>query len=157
MEKRQRKQFWKGWKKLRTAFKILFIAILIYLLIQFLSDFIHHYTYIVGKVTEQGDTIQHLQEQVHTMSDTNAQITEQLQQAQHNLDLANLKIDSLTNEKLVKQVPKINIVGQPTTMTIDDIKAEIEPQLKITDPTVPAVIVGTLAILKTLVFKITAF
>jgi hypothetical protein len=158
VEKRQKQQFKKVWKSLKTMFKVLFIAIVIFILIQLLLDFIHHYDFIVRKVTEQGDTIEQLRQQLHTVSDTNVQLNEHLQLTQTQLDLANLQIDELTNEKLVQQAPQVSISGQPVVMTTEDIKQEIEPQLKFPDSTGPAaVVIGVLTVLKTLVFRIPAF
>lgn len=157
MEKRQRQQFRKVWKSLKTMFKVLLITIIIFILIQLLLDFMHDFDLIVRKVTEQGETINQLREQLHTVSETNVQLNEHLQLTQTQLDLANLRIDELANEKLIQQAPQVSIGGQPVVMTTEDIKQEIEPQLKFPDPSVPAVVIGVLTVLKTLVFRIPAF
>jgi hypothetical protein len=154
VEKRQRQ---KVWKSLKTMFKVLFVIILLALLIQFLSDLIHHLDFLAKRVTEQQDTISHLTQQLHSVSDTNVQLNEHLQHVQHQLDLSNMKIDDLTNAKLTQHTPQVNIGGQPVTMTVDDIRDEIEPQLKLPDPGPAAVVIGALTLLKTLVFRIPAF
>ena len=159
MKNRQRQTGKKVWKSLKTMFKVLLILIILALLIQLISDFLHHYDFLIKKVTEQNDTISNLTQQVHSMADTNTQLSEHIHQMQSQLDLANMKIDDLTNEKLLQQAPQVNIGGQPVVMTPEDVKAEIEPQLRFPDTahTLPAVLVGTFTVLKALAFRIVAF
>lgn len=131
-------------------FKVLFILIILALLIQYISDLLHHIDFLARKVTEQNHTIEHIRQQLHTVSDTNVQLHEQLQHTQHQLSIA--------NEKLIQHTPKVNIGGQPVVMTTDDIREEIEPQLKFPDSTGPAaVVIGVLTVLKSLVLRIPAF
>jgi predicted nuclease with TOPRIM domain len=159
-KKRNRHKFRKTWKSLRILFKVLFVAILLFILIQLLSDFIEHYNILVKKVTDQQHNIQQLQEHLHTVSETNAQLNEQLQLTEARLELANLRIDELVNERITQQTPQVYLGGQPVVMTVEEVHEEVESQLKIPelpDSTVPAVLIGALTILRAAVFRIPAF
>jgi septal ring factor EnvC (AmiA/AmiB activator) len=167
MNRRQRREFQKVWRTLKTAFKVLFILIVLFWLLSLLMDFLEHYDILVRKVTEQGNTIDQLQGELNTVTELNTQLEEQLQLTEAQLKLEEMKVNELTNELLKQQTPQVNIGGQPVVMTEDDVRAEIEPQLKTveektsswssTPNMAPVVIVGVLQVLKSLVFRVPAF
>jgi hypothetical protein len=165
MNKRQRKEFKKTWRTLKTMFKVLFILIVLFWLLSLLKDFMNDYTLLIEKVTQQGKHIDTLQGQLVEVTELNTQLNDQLSLTQAQLELESLKVDELTNELLKQKSPAVNIGGQPITMTEEDLKAEIEPQLKVVEektsswsPTspdmTPVVVVGVLQILKSLVFRV---
>jgi regulatory protein YycI of two-component signal transduction system YycFG len=168
MNKRQRREFKKVWRTLKTAFKVLFILIVLFLLLSLLKDFMDGHFLLIEKVNQQGNHIDQLQGHLNEVTEMNTQLNEQLQLTQAQLELESLKVDELTNELLKQQTPQVNIGGSPVVMTEDDVRAEIEPQLKTVpetetsswktpDLTTPIVIVGALQLLKSLVFRIPAF
>jgi TolA-binding protein len=166
MSKRQRREFKKVWRTLKTAFKVLFILIVLFWLLSLLKDFMDGHALLIEKVTQQGKHIDALQGQLVEVTELNVQLQDQLQLTQAQLELQNLRVDELVNEQLKQQVPQVNIGGSPVVMTEEDVRAEIEPQLKTVEEKLspldapnmtPVVIVGVLQVLKSLVFRIPAF
>jgi hypothetical protein len=167
MRKRQRKEFKKVWRTLKTMFKVLFILIVLFWLLSLLRDFMTDYTLLIEKVNQQGNHIDTLQGQLVEVTELNTQLNDQLQLTQTQLELESLKVDELTNELLKQKAPAVNIGGQPITMTVDDVRAEVEPQLKTVeektsswktpDMATPVVVIGVLQILKSLVLRVPAF
>lgn len=138
------KEMNKVWKTLKTAFKWLFIIILIFLLISLLKDFLDHYHFLVEKVNEQSHHIDLLQGNLHDVTEANNHLISQLQ-------LEHSKVEHLQQQLSLK------INGQPVDMTVDDIKAEVEPQLKFPDTStsfIPVTIIGILSVFKPLLFKL---
>jgi hypothetical protein len=166
MNKTQRREFKKVWRTLKTTFKVLFILIVLFWLLSLLKDFMDGHALLIEKVTQQGKHIDALQGQLVEVTELNVQLQDQLQLTQAQLDLEQLRVNELINEKLVSQTPQVNIGGSPIVMTEDDLRAEIEPQLKTVEEKLspldapsmtPVVIVGVLQVLKSLVFRIPAF
>jgi TolA-binding protein len=167
MNTTQRREFKKVWRTLKTAFKVLFLLIVLFWLLSLLKDFMDGHALLIEKVTQQGKHIDSLQGQLVEVNELNTQLNDQLQFTQAQLELQNLRVDELVNEQLKQQVPQVNIGGQPVVMTEDDLRAEVEPQLKNVPETetsswsspsmTPVVVVGVLQILKSLVFRVPAF
>jgi hypothetical protein len=163
MNTTQRREFKKVWRTLKTAFKVLFLLIVLFWLLSLLKDFMDGHALLIEKVTQQGKHIDSLQGQLVEVNELNTQLNEQLQLTQIQLET----VDELVNEQLKQQVPQVNIGGQPVVMTEDDLRAEVEPQLKTVPETetsswsspsmTPVVVVGVLQILKSLVFRVPAF
>jgi regulatory protein YycI of two-component signal transduction system YycFG len=167
MNRRQRREFKKVWRTLKTAFKVLFILIVLFWLLSLLKDFMDGHFLLIEKVNQQGQHIDFLQGELETVTELNTQLNEQLQLTQSQLQLEEMKVDELTNELLKQKAPAVNIGGQPVTMTLEDIQEEVEPQLKTVEEKTsswssapnmtPVVVVGVLQILKSLVFRVPAF
>jgi FtsZ-binding cell division protein ZapB len=134
----------KGWRTFKTAFKWLFIIIAIILLLDYIYDLIHHIQFLAEKVNVQNHNIDLLQGNIHNLQETNNHLIDQLQ-VEHS------KIEHLQHQLQVK------INGDPVDMTVDDIKKEIQPQLKF-EPSSPynyiPVIVGAMSTLKSLLFRL---
>lgn len=132
------------WKTLKTAFKWLFIIILVFLLISLLKDFLDHYHFLVEKVTQQSNHIDLLQGNLHDIKEANNHLISQLQ-------LEHSKVEHLQQQLSLK------INGQHVDITVEDIKKEIEPQLKFPDTSnsfLPVTIIGIMAALKPFLFKL---
>jgi hypothetical protein len=138
------KEMNKVWKTLKTAFKWLFIIILIFLLISLIKDFLDHYHFLVEKVNQQSHHIDLLQGNLHDAKEVNSHLISQLQ-------IEHSKVEHLQNELSLK------INGQPVHITVDDIKEEIEPQLKFPDLSpsfLPITIIGIMGALKPFLFRL---
>jgi hypothetical protein len=167
MNKRERQQFKKVWRTLKTAFKVLFILIVLFWLLSLLKDFMDGHALLIEKVGQQSQHIDSLKGQLVEVTELNTQLNEQLQLTQAQLQLEEMKVDELTNELLKQKAPAVNIGGSPVVMTQEDIQNEIEPQLKTVEEKTsswssapnmtPVVVVGVLQILKSLVFRVPAF
>lgn len=142
----------KKWQPLKTAFKVLLIMIILALLIYLLKelmDFLHHYDLLIKRVDTQQDQINLLQDNLQHSVDTNTQLQSQLHHTQFQLQLEQQKVDQLINDRLTYHEPKISINHEPVTMTVEDIKNEIKPQLKMPDPSIiPIILVGAFQILR---------
>lgn len=133
----------KVWKTLKTAFKWLFIITVIAWLLWLLSQFMEGHMALVERVNQQSQDINHLQGQLQNVLETNSELQKQLQ-------LQDLRIDDLTNERITQQTPAVNIGGQPVVMNEEDVQTEVKPQLKDdwSQGWVPVVVVGALQVLK---------
>jgi FtsZ-binding cell division protein ZapB len=134
----------KGWRTFKTAFKWAFIIIAIILLLDYIYDLLHHIQFLAEKVNVQNHNIDLLQGNIHNLQETNNHLIDQLQ-------IEHSKIQDLQHQLQVK------INGDPVDMTVDDIKKEIQPQLKF-EPSSPynyiPVIVGAMSTLKSLLFRL---
>jgi hypothetical protein len=134
----------KGWLTFKTAFKWAFIIIAIILLLDYIYDLLHHIQFLAEKVNVQNHNIDLLQGNIHNLQETNSHLIDQLQ-------IEHSKIQDLQQQLQVK------INGDPVDMTVDDIKKEIQPQLKF-EPSSPynyiPVIVGAMSTLKSLLFRL---
>jgi hypothetical protein len=134
----------KGWRTFKTAFKWAFIIIAIILLLDYIYDLLHHIQFLAEKVNVQNHNIDLLQGNIHNLQETNSHLLDQLQ-------IEHSKIQDLQHQLQVK------INGDPVDMTVDDIKKEIQPQLKF-EPSSPynyiPVIVGAMSTLKSLLFRL---
>jgi FtsZ-binding cell division protein ZapB len=139
-----KKELRKGWKTLKSAFKWVFIIVALFLLLNYLYDLYHHFQFLIEKVHTQAHSIDLLQGNIHDLQTANSHLIDQLQIEHH-------KIESLQQQLQVK------INGDPVDMTVDDIKKEIQPQLKF-EPSSPynyiPVLVGTMSTLKSLLFRL---
>jgi hypothetical protein len=141
--KKDWREMGKIWKTLKTAFKWLFILILIFLLISFIKDFLDHYHFLVEKVSQQSNYIDSLQHTVHNLNETNTNLVNQLH-------IEHSKLENLQQQLSVK------INGEPVHMSVEDVKRKIEPQLKLpsmSESFIPVTILTTMTLLKTLVFR----
>jgi FtsZ-binding cell division protein ZapB len=134
----------KGWRTFKTAFKWAFIIIAIILLLDYIYDLLHYIQFLAEKVNIQNHNIDLLQGNIHNLQETNNHLIDQLQ-------IEHSKIQHLQQQLSVK------INGDPVDMTVDDIKKEIQPQLKF-EPSSPynyiPVIVGAMSTLKSLLFRL---
>jgi FtsZ-binding cell division protein ZapB len=139
-----KKELRKGWKSLKSAFKWIFIIVALFLLLNYLYDLYHHFQFLIEKVHTQAHNIDLLQGNIHNLQETNNHLIDQLQ-------IEHSKIEHLQQQLSVK------INGDPVDMTVDDIKKEIQPQLKF-EPSSPynyiPVIVGAMSTLKSLLFRL---
>jgi apolipoprotein N-acyltransferase len=134
----------KGWRTFKTAFKWAFIIIAIILLLDYIYDLLHHIQFLAEKVSTQSHNIDLLQGNIHNLQTANNHLIDQLQ-------IEHSKIEHLQHQLSVK------INGDPVDMNVDDIKKEIQPQLKF-EPSSPynyiPVIVGAMSTLKSLLFRL---
>jgi cell division protein FtsB len=134
----------KGWRTFKTAFKWAFIIIAIILLLDYIYDLLHHIQFLAERVNIQSHNIDMLQGNIHNLQQANSHLIDQLQ-------IEHSKIQDLQHQLQVK------INGDPVDMTVDDIKKEIQPQLKF-EPSSPynyiPVIVGAMSTLKSLLFRL---
>ncbi|MEH7116102.1 hypothetical protein V7128_01585 [Neobacillus vireti] len=134
----------KGFKTLKTAFKWLFIIIAIFLLLDYIYDLLHHIQFLAEKVNTLNNNVDLLQGNIHDLQQANSHLVDQLQ-------IEHSKVQDLQQQLQVK------INGDPVDVTVDDIKKEIEPQLKF-EPNNPynyiPVIVGAMSTLKSLLFRL---
>jgi FtsZ-binding cell division protein ZapB len=134
----------KGWRTFKTAFKWAFIIIAIILLLDYIYDLLHHIQFLAERVSTQSHNIDLLQGNIHNLQETNNHLIDQLQ-------IEHSKIEHLQQQLQVK------INGDPVDITVDDIKKEIQPQLKF-EPSSPynyiPVIVGAMSTLKSLLFRL---
>ena len=139
-----KKELRKGFKTLRTCFKWLFIIVAIFLLLDYIYDLLHHIQFLAERVNMQNHNIDLLQGNIHDLQQANSHLVDQLQ-VEHS------KVEQLQQQLSIK------INGNPVNMTVDDIKQEIEPQLKF-KPNNPynyiPVIVGAMSTLKPLLFRL---
>jgi hypothetical protein len=134
----------KGWRTFKTAFKWAFIIIAIILLLDYIYDLLHHIQFLAEKVNVQNHNIDLLQGNIHDLQTANSHLVDQLQ-------IEHSKVEQLQQQLSLK------INGDPIDMTVDDIKKEIQPQLKF-EPSNPynyiPVIVGAMSTLKSLLFRL---
>lgn len=125
-EKKKKRQ------RLISTFKWLIIIIVLAWLIMLIKDFLEHFQFLVARVNEQADQINNMSGQLNELKQANVQLSDQLH-------MAEMKISELTNEKLVQQPPKVNIVGATETIRSEN---PIQPI------SAPVVIVTVLVVLK---------
>ncbi|WP_299831613.1 hypothetical protein [uncultured Metabacillus sp.] len=142
----------KIWKTLKTGFKILFILILLFLLISLINDLMNTNAALIEKVTQQGKHIDMLQGQLSELTQVNADYQIQLNLAETKIETLKEQIKiSINNQPINQPVETVESV-EPRVVTEEDLKAEIEPQLKLPNvPVLPVVLVGVLSLFKTLI------
>ncbi|MNF66519.1 hypothetical protein D3C84_483130 [compost metagenome] len=142
----------KVWKTLKTGFKILFILILLFLLLSLINDLLNTNAALVEKVTQQGEHIDMLRGQLSESTQLNTDYHLQLTAAEAKIETLKEQIKiSINNQPINQPVETVEII-EPRVMTEEDLKAEIEPQLKFPEvPILPLVIVGLLSSFKILI------
>ena len=112
----QRRNLKKGFKNLRTAFKWLFIILLvltiIYMLLQLLNLSAEN-SLLIERVNKQDQQLTNYQWQLEESFATNTALEEQLQATRTELSLQQDRIDELVNQKLYQQEPKVFIDSEP--------------------------------------------
>lgn len=146
MDKQTKKKLKKGFKQLRTVFKILFLVVILAWLLFMLKDFMDSHAFLIEKVTQQTHTIDTLQHQVN-------EATELTTQLQAQVSLQELRIDELVNDKLTYKAPLVSLNSEPLVAPEVEPEFQIEPHSGKTALTV----VTVLQILKALVFRVPAF
>lgn len=148
MEKQTKKKIKKGFKRLRTVFKILFTVVIIAWLLLALKDFLDSHAFLIEKVTQQTQMIDTLQHQVNEVSEVNYQLQTQV-------SLQELRIDELVNDKLTYKPPLATLNREPLMASQPQVQPEME--LEGTPGGATVTIVAVLQILKALVFRVPAF
>lgn len=145
MGRAERKRLRKGFKQLKTAFKWLFIMLLLLLLIWLLwslIDLATDYNLLIERVRTQENSMNELHFQLNEAMETNTVLNQQLEATQYDLSLTQQTVDSLINEKLVQQQPKVFISGEPAFYE----EPSIEEKHKLPNMEIPILISGLLTV-----------
>lgn len=146
--KHYKKQIRKGFKQLCTAFKWLFIILLLLFLLWFMLDLLQDNNLLIQRVNQQDDQLTNMRLQLQESYSTNAELNQQLNYAHIELDLAQDRIDELVNDRLTQQQPKVYINEQP--IEIPTAQTEAKPNFQPLDGInmIPVTIVGILTMAK---------
>lgn len=137
----------KGWKKnIKSALKWTIIIILVFLLLNFLENFMNHYNLLIKKVEQQGQNINTLNNEVSNLIDLNHHLVKQIDLNTSNVHNLAIKINGQP-------------ISTPNTVPISDISSHVNKSNIINSlPTlVPVTIIGISQILKSLVNPIFAY
>lgn len=146
MNKREKKELRKDFRRLRLVFKILFVTIILAVLLWLLQLGLEHWNnhlIIVERVTEQDTQITHLQEQLNEVTQSNAQLQETVQHQQST-------ITELVNNRLVQQSPpQVNLGGEP--LVERPVVVQESNPFEVPSPSlVPIMVVGVMQVMKSI-------
>jgi cell division protein FtsB len=99
----------KFWKRLKTFFKWTLIMIILFLILQFLENFYHDYLLLIDKVNEQGQYIDHMNQQVNLLKESNNLLSDQVHDLTVKINGQEIK-PTISTPKHHFELPKISVL-----------------------------------------------